>query len=326
MDASLILDNLLTPPILFFLLGVVATLVKSDLEIPAQAARFLSLYLLFAIGLHGGHELAASEFDGQIILVLVVAMAASVVVPLWSFGILKLRLSTDDAAAIAATYGSVSAVTFITATGFLSSQGASFGGHMVAAMALMESPAIVTGILLARWFGKQNSVEPMSWKKVGHEAFFNGSVLLLLGSLLVGVVMGEKGWVTLKPVVYDPFKGVLCLFLLDMGLVAARRIRDMRDSGVFLVGFSIAAAFAHGILGIGLARAIGMPESDALLLAVLVGGASYIAVPAAVRLAIPRANPSLYVPMALGITFPFNVIFGIPLYHAIIQSLWSTPV
>lgn len=320
---DLILQNLLSPPILFFLLGVVATLVRSDLEIPAPIARFLSLYLLFAIGMHGGHELSQSSLDASVIWMLVAAAATSVCVPLWSFAILRLKLPVPDAAAIAATYGSVSAVTFITAVAFLNSQGIESSGHMVAAMALMESPAIVVGVLLARWYGEREDGQSLNWSVLGREAFLNGSVLVLMGSLAIGLLTGDKGWGEVKPFVYDPFKGVLCLFLLDMGLVAARRIQDLKSSGVFLIGFSIVAAVLHAMLGIGIAKLLGASEGDALLLSVLVGSASYIAVPAAVRLAIPKANPSLYVPMSLGLTFPFNVIIGIPLYYAVIRMLWS---
>lgn len=324
MDPSLILDNILSPPILFFVLGVGATLLRSDLEIPTQVARFLSLYLLFAIGLHGGHELVANELGRREWLVLIVAMLTSMVIPLWSFAILRLRLPVSDAAAIAATYGSVSAVTFITAVGFLNTLDVGFGGHMVAAMALMESPAIIVGVLLARTFSDRSDREPLRWGSLGREAFLNGSVLILLGSLAIGAATGEEGWESVKPFAKDPFKGVLCLFLLDMGLVAAKRLRDLRSSGFTLIAFSIVAAFVHGLLGIAIARVLGTGPGDALLLAILVGGASYIAVPAAVRLAIPDANPSLYVPMALGVTFPFNVIVGIPLHFAIIQAIWSS--
>ncbi|MFK7959795.1 MAG: sodium-dependent bicarbonate transport family permease [Phycisphaerales bacterium] len=323
MDPALILDNILTPPILFFVLGVVATLVRSDLEVPAQVARFLSLYLLFSIGLHGGHELARSELEASSVLILILAVLTSMLIPVWMFFLLRRRISGADAAAIGATYGSVSAVTFITAVGFLNAVDVPFGGHMVAAMALMESPAIVVGVLLARRFDDRPDREPFRWSELGREAFLNGSVLVLLGSLIVGLVSGDAGWESVKPFAYDPFKGVLCLFLLDMGLVAARRLRDLRNSGALLVTVAIVGPILHGFLGIAIARLVGVSEGDALLVAMLVGGGSYIAVPAAVRLAIPEANPSLYVPMALGVTFPFNVIVGIPMHFAIIQWLWS---
>ena len=326
MSLQLILDNFLSPPILFFFLGVFATLVRSDLEMPIQVARFLSLYLLFAIGIYGGYKLSQSPFDTHILLMLGAATATSFIIPIWSFAILRLKLPPADAAAIAATYGSVSAVTFITAISFLNALEVPYGGHMVAAMALMESPAIIVGVLLARWFGTNGNGngKKQDWSTLGREAFLNGSVLVLLGSLAIGLITGAKGWESVKPLAYDPFKGVLCLFLLDMGMVAAKRLKDLRDSGAFLVGFAIVAALVHAMLGILIAKALGASPGDALLLASLVGGASYIAVPAAVRLAIPKANPSLYVPMSLGVTFPFNVIIGIPLYYAVIQALWSS--
>ena len=330
MSIDLVLENLLSPPILFFFLGVFATLVRSDLEMPTQVARFLSLYLLFAIGIQGGYKLSQSAFSTEMVLMLGAATATSFIIPLWSFAILRLKLPTPDAAAIAATYGSVSAVTFITAISFLNTLDVEYSGHMVAAMALMESPAIIVGVLLARFFANTNNGQgqikapKQNWSDLGREAFLNGSVLVLLGSLVIGLVSKEDGWESVKPLVYDPFKGVLCLFLLDMGMVAAKRIKDMRDSGLLLVVFSIVAAVVHAMLGILIAKLIGASEGDALLLASLVGGASYIAVPAAVRLAIPKANPSLYVPMALGLTFPFNVIIGIPMYYAIIKTMWSS--
>jgi hypothetical protein len=325
MDPRLLLDNLLSPPILFFLLGAFAAAVRSDLEVPAPAARFLSLYLLFSIGLHGGHQLSAGGLHGPVLATLGVAVLTSLTIPVWCFFLLRRRLPPADAAALAATYGSVSAVTFIAAVGFLDHLGVPFGGHMVAAMALMESPAIVVGILLARRFDREEGAERLDWRKTGHEAFLNGSVLLLVGSLVIGLLVGERGWKSLQPVVDAPFKGVLCLFLLDMGLVAARRLQDMRRHGAVLVAFALTAPALHAGLGIVLAYALQLSPGDALLLAALTGGASYIAVPAAARLALPKANPGLYVPMALGITFPFNVLVGIPGYHLIIQALWNSP-
>lgn len=324
MSLDLVLNNLLSPPILFFFLGVFATLVKSDLEMPTQVARFLSLYLLFAIGIYGGYKLSQSPLSSHIVLMLCAAMATSFLIPLWSFALLRLKVPPPDAAAIAATYGSVSAVTFITAVSFLNAVNEPYGGHMVAAMALMESPAIIVGVLLARYFGTNGEGQKQNWSSLGREAFLNGSVLVLLGSLAIGWLTGADGWKSVEPFALDPFKGVLCLFLLDMGLVAAKRIQDLKSSGIFLIAFSIIAAVVHAGLGIGIAKLLGASPGDALLLAVLVGGASYIAVPAAVRLAIPKANPSLYVPMALGLTFPFNVIIGIPLYYAVIQAVWSS--
>ena len=325
MSASLVLQNLLAPPILFFLLGMAATWLGSDLSIPQPIARFLSLYLLFAIGMHGGVELATSGIGLRAALSLGAAVILAFAVPLWSFFVLRLRLDVPNAAAVAATYGSISAVTFVTAGSFLDDLGVRWGGHMVAAMALMESPAIVVGVLLARWFSKpdraRGGAQGTTSREVLREAFLNGAVFLLLGSLVIGAVTGSKGWEAVRPLAELPFKGVLCIFLLDMGLVAAKRLRDLRSSGPFLVSFALAAPPIHAILGIFVALLLGLDRGDALLLAVLTGSASYIAVPAAMRLSIPEANPSVYVSMALAVTFPFNIAIGIPLYLAVIDAL-----
>jgi len=236
--------------------------------------------------------------------------------------VLRARLDSANAAALAATYGSVSAVTFIAATSFLERAEVPFGGHMVATMALMESPAIVIGVLLHR--RARGGERPAgAWKELVREAFMNGSVFLLVGSLVVGFLGGEKGADSVRPLVYDLFKGVLCFFLLDMGIVAARRIGDLVRAGWSLAAFAVVAPLASAFVAIGLARMLGMSPGDALLLAALAAGASYIAVPAAMRLAIPEANPSLYVPMALAITFPFNVIVGLPLYFGAIRAIWQ---
>jgi hypothetical protein len=328
MNTSLILDNLLTPPILFFFLGMVATWWRSDLEIPPAIARFLSQYLLVAIGFQGGYKLYESGMNSTVAAVLIVAVLASALVPVWSYYVLRLKVDAANAAAIAATYGSISAVTFITAVGLIESMPEiTYGGYMVAAMAVMESPAIIVGVLLYRMLGISGAgnggTEKLQWGDLLREALLNGAVLLLLGSMAIGIVTGSEGWDAVKPLLYDPFKGILCLFLLDMGLVAAKRLRDMKTGGPLLIGFAILSAPVHAMLGIGAAYALGLGIGDALLLAVLVGSASYIAVPAAMRLAIPQANPSLYVPMSLGITFPFNIAIGIPLYLAIIKALWS---
>jgi hypothetical protein len=323
-DASLILDNLLTPQILFFFLGMAATLVRSDLEVPQAVTRALSLYLLFAIGLHGGVELARSGLQPATLTPLLAGMLSSALIPVGTFALLRRRLGPADAAAIAATYGSISAVTFITATSFLDDRGTPWSGHMVAAMALMESPAILAGVLLARRFGGVDGNGGASLGRLVHEAFANGAVFLLLGSLLIGAVAGEDGWAGIEPFALTPFKGVLCLFLLDMGLISARRLQALRKSGVLLVGYALAAPLVHAALALAAARALGLSPGDALLLTVLCASASYIAVPAAMRMSLPQANPSLYLPMALAVTFPLNITVGIPLYYALVQSLWRT--
>ncbi len=325
MDFSLIVNNLIAAPILFFFLGMLATLVRSDLEIPQPVARFLSIYLLLAIGLHGGVELAHSGLTGHVLATLGTAVASAALVPVACFFVLRLKLDTANAAAIAATFGSISAVTFITACNFLTDQKVPFSGHMVAAMALMESPAIIVGVLLARMFASGDDPEAgkaFDWKHLLREALLNGAVFLLLGSLVIGYFTAHKDWESLRPLVDQPFKGVLCLFLLDMGLVAARRLKPLRQSGAFLIGFAIISPFCQALLGIGLSKMLGLSPGDALLMAILCGSASYIAVPAAVRLAIPKANPSFYVPLALAVTFPFNIAVGIPLYFSLIQKVW----
>lgn len=323
------MDLLLSPPILFFVLGAFASLVGSDLDIPKPVVRLLSLYLLMAIGTYGGYKLSLGGLDARAWATMGVSVLASFAMPFGTYAVLRRRLSPADAAAVAACFGSISAVTFITAVAFLDREGIGYSGYMVAAMALMESPAVVSGVLLARLaMARQRGVsddpaDAMTGEtgNVWREALLNGAVLVLVGSLVIGLVSGESGWQSIKPLMYDPFKGVLCLFLLDMGLVAARRIGDIRDAGRFLVGFSILGALAQGMVGVLVAWLLGLSSGDALLLAILFGSASYIAVPAAMRLAVPEANPSIYVTLALAITFPFNIILGIPLYHLLIGWL-----
>jgi uncharacterized protein len=320
-QADLILANLLSPPILFFFLGAMATLVRSDLEIPQPLPKFFSLYLLLAIGFKGGVELAHGSLTRDVVVALVAAMVMAAAVPVWTFFVLRRRLPVADAAAIAATYGSISAVTFITAAAFLQSLGIPYGGHLVAAMALMESPAIVIGVLFYRLSGAGSA--RIDWKELSRDAFLNGSVFLIMGSLVIGAVTGERGAEALAPFTNEIFKGMLCFFLLDMGLVAARRVHDLRRAGWFLGGFAVVVPMVNAVIAIGVARLSGMGVGDALMFTVLCASASYIAVPAAMRLAVPEANPSIYVSMSLGITFPFNIIAGIPAYLAIIESLWS---
>jgi uncharacterized protein len=330
MDSSLILSNILNPPVLFFFLGMLAIFVQSDLEIPNPLPKLFSLYLLVAIGFKGGHELYESGLSPLIIATLGAAVFMASIVPVYSFFILKIKLDNYNAAAIAATYGSISAVTFITASSLLDKLQIPYGGHMVAALALMESPAIVVGLILVRVFNKkeatgdadENENTGNSWGAVLHEAFLNGSVLLLIGSVIIGVLTGVDGWNKVHLFVEkDIFYGALMFFLLDMGLVAARRIQDLRQTGMFLIGFAVLMPIANALIGIVLAHVIGMGQGDSLLFAVLCASASYIAVPAAMRMTVPEANPSLYVSMALAITFPFNIIVGIPIYLQAIKLL-----
>ncbi|HAA26571.1 MAG TPA: sodium-dependent bicarbonate transport family permease [Cyanobacteria bacterium UBA8553] len=322
MDARLIVSNILNPPVLFFFLGMVAVFAKSDLEIPPPVPKLLSLYLLFSIGFKGGVELIKSGITQEVVLTLSAAILMACVVPVYTFFILKLKLDTYDAAAIAATYGSISAVTFITAGAFLNELGINYDGYMVAASALMESPAIIVGLILVNIFTANQGKEEFSWPEVLQEAFLNSSVFLLVGSLLIGVLTGEHGWQVLSPFSQDLFYGILTFFLLDMGLVAAKRIKDLQKTGAFLISFAILIPILNAGIGLLIAKFIGMPQGNSLLFAVLCASASYIAVPAAIRLTVPEANPSLYVSTALAVTFPFNIIVGIPLYLYGINMLW----
>jgi len=323
------LDNLSSPPLLFFFLGVLAVLVRSDLDVPGQIARFLSLYLLFAIGFKGGVALAESDLTSTVWLTMVAAMGLSALVPLYSFAVLRRRFNVADAAATAATYGSVSAVTFITATGYLNAQGVAWNGYMVAAMALMESPAIIVGILLyTRYRQDAGARRAIDWSGLLQESCLNGSVLLILGSMAIGWITGPAGMEQVAPVVVDLFLGVLCLFLLDMGIVAARRLRDLRQASEAgasplpaMLVLSVALPLVNAALALAIGAALSLEEGDLLLLAILGASASYIAVPAAMRLALPEANPSTYLPMSLALTFPFNLLIGIPLYHHVAKWL-----
>ncbi|MDZ8239410.1 MAG: sodium-dependent bicarbonate transport family permease [Nostoc sp. ChiQUE01a] len=323
MNSSLILFNILNPPVLFFFLGMLAIFLKSDLEIPQPLPKFFSLYLLLAIGFKGGYELTESGINPEIALTLLAAIFMACAIPIYSFFVLKLKLDTYNAAAISATYGSISAVTFIIAQSFLKALNMPSGGHMVAALALMESPAIIVGILLVRLFPRTstNAQEEFAWVEVLREAFLNGSVFLLIGSVLIGILSGKPGWDKLHPFTQDIFYGVLAFFLLDMGIVAAQRIKELRRTGYFLIIFSVFMPVANAVFGISLAKIIGISQGNALLFAVLCSSTSYIAVPAAMRMNVPEANPSLYISMALALTFPFNIIIGIPLYFNIIKVM-----
>ena len=321
MDAHLILSNLLNPPVLFFFLGVLACVVGSDLEIPQPLPKFFSLYLLLSIGFKGGVELAKSGFHSEVACTLAAAVGMAMLLPAITFFILRRKMDVSNAAAVAATYGSISAVTFIAATSFLSLLNLKFSGYMVAAMALMESPAIVVGIALARLTATRKE-RGFDWSELLRDAFFNGSVLVLVGAIVIGMMTGEAGGKALAPFTTDIFKGMLCLFLLDMGLVSARRLGAIKQLGAFPIGFALAVPLASAALAILLARLIGLGCGDALLFTTLCASASYIAVPAAMRMALPEANPGLYVTMSLAITFPFNIILGLPLYMGVINHIW----
>jgi uncharacterized protein len=302
---------------------MLAVILKSDLEIPAPIPKLFSLYLLLSIGFKGGVELAKSGITVDVGKTMTAAIIMASIVPIYSFFILRKKLDPYNAAAIAATYGSISAVTFITANSFLDELRIFHDGYMVAAVALMESPAIIIGLILVNIFGGKREQEQTNWGEVLREAFLNGSVVLLVGSLTIGALTGEKGMHKLAPFVNEMFYGVLSFFLLDMGLVAAKRIKDLQKTGAFLIAFSILMPIFNAVISIGIARAIGMSQGDALLFSVLCASASYIAVPAAMRMTVPEANPSLYISTALAVTFPFNIIAGIPLYLSFVNLLWG---
>ena len=330
MQSSLVLQNLLSAPVLFFFLGILGVLVGSDLEIPSPLPKLFSLYLLLAIGFKGGMELAHSGLGPQVLLTIGAAVAMSLLVPLTSFLFLRLRLDGYNAAAIAASYGSISAVTFITAESFLNVLEVNFDGFMVAALALMESPAIVVGVILARLStpaeeaesagDQENGGGSLRWREILQEAFLDGAVYLLIGSLVIGYVVAAfspAGLEKMDPFTEKLFYGALCFFLLDMGIVAAQRLRDLRQTGAFLIGFSLLAPPVHALVGLLVSVLLGLSQGNTLLFMVLCASASYIAVPAAMRMTVPQANPSLYISTALGLTFPFNVVVGIPLYMAL---------
>ena len=248
----------------------------------------------------------------------------AILVPIYSFFILRVKLDTYNSVALAATYGSISAVTFITGITYLQTIGVEYGGFMVAAMTLMESPAIVIGLVFAVLFTKKdNNSSKTNWGEIFKEAFLNPSVFLLMGALIIGVLTGEKGWTSVEPLFGALFKGILAFFLLDMGIVAAKRIYELKKLGFFLIAFAIFMPIFNAIVGMSLGYYFEISKGDAFLLALLSGSASYIAVPAAMRLSVPEANPGIYLPLSLAITFPFNISIGIPLYYYLINLLWS---
>jgi len=314
------MQNLLDPAILFFIFGVLAGMAKSNLEIPPAISRFLSLYLLMALGLKGGFALAHSGLSMQIGLSLGAALILAVIVPLLGYGVLRKFVSGFDAAAIAATYGSVSAVTFLTATQYLENQNIPFGGHMAAAMALMESPAIIMAVVFANGL-RQPGKQQASLGKILHESFTDGAQLLLLGAMVVGLITGEPGKTAMQPFSGDLFKGMLSFFLLDMGLMAARNLPQLKDKSTVLLAYAVGAPIVHAALALGLAWALGLPAGEGALLMVLAASASYIAVPAVLRYALPEANASLYFGLSLGVTFPLNILLGIPVYTGIARTV-----
>ena len=319
-------DNFLSPMVLFFGLGAAAGGLKSDLALPEAISKGLSLYLMLAIGFKGGVELASNALSGTVIVAMILALVLSFGLPVIAYALLRAatRLDIPNAAAIAAHYGSVSVVTFVAATGLLGYHATPYEGYVVAMLALMETPAIVSGLMLAR---RERALQPSSAhtplfsKKVAREILLSGSVVLLIGSFLIGWITGKEGMVVMAPAIMDPFKAVLAVFLLDMGLLVGHRLRDFRAVGWPVIAFAIYMPLVGATIGLFSAHAIGLSLGGMTLVAVLAASASYIVVPAAMRLSLPQANPAIYVPLSLAVTFPFNLLIGIPLYHAAAQLI-----
>ena len=317
---SLAATNLISPIILSFVLGVTAALARSDLTIPEAVAKGMSIYLLFAIGFKGGAGVAENGIDAQLVATLLAGLVLSFTLPFIAFMLLKVltKLDTVDRAAVAAHYGSISIVTFVAATSVLESRGVLAEGYMVAVAAVMEAPAILSALWLISRSGGQTQSQPGLYREI----LLNGSIVLLVGSFLIGGITGADGLTKIAPFIVAPFQGVLCLFLLDMGLVAGRGLRDSRhDLGGGAIIFGILMPLVGSLIGLVGALLAGLSPGGAALLMTLAASASYIAVPAAMRVALPEARPSIYLTLSLGVTFPFNLTVGIPLYTAISTAI-----
>ncbi|MFN8438001.1 MAG: sodium-dependent bicarbonate transport family permease [Cytophagales bacterium] len=313
MNFNLLIENLTNPALLFFFLGILAVYLKSDLEIPAGTSKFISLYLLFCIGFKGGQELAHGEFSTEIVYSMVFGVVLSAIISTYTFFILKKKFNVFDAGAVAAAYGSVSAVTFVTASNYLESMHLQVHGHMVAIMALMESPAIIVGLILISKFNKSEDSHINKTEVIKH-SFTNGSVLLILGSLVIGLLASTKQAEGIKPFTTDIFKGFLAIFLLDMGIASGRKLSSFLNYGSFPIIFGIAIPILNGCIVALASNMVTHDVANKFIFAILGASASYIAVPAAMKIAAPQANPGLFLPMALAITFPINITIGMPLY------------
>lgn len=320
MNFDLLILNITNPAFLFFLLGIIAVKLKSDLEIPSGSSKFISLYLLFCIGFKGGQELSHSSFSMDIIWAVLFGLLIASAIPLYTFFILKRKLTVEDAGAIAAAYGSVSAVTFVTASSYLENQSLTFNGHMVAVMALMEAPAIIIGVALIRFYSQHKNATQGSFKSIVTHSLTNGSVLLIIGSLVIGLIADEKQAAGIKPFTTDVFKGFLAIFLLDMGITSGKKLNDFLKGGWFLSLFAILTPIVNGCVVAFVSGLFITDIGDRFIFSILAASASYIAVPAAMKIAVPKANPGLFLPMALAVTFPFNISLGMPLYLMVIHS------
>lgn len=316
--------NLLSPAVLFFVLGLIAALTKSDLKFPEPLYVGMTIYLLVAIGFKGGVAISDAGL-GQVWLPVLAAIGLGALIPLWTYPVLRRGggLPAVDAAAIAAHYGSVSAVTFIAATNYLKSINQPFENYATAFLAVMESPAILVGVVLGKLASKRTGdAEDCSLRTAVHEALFGRSIFLLVGALVVGALCGDAGMQKVEPFFVTPFQGVLALFLLEMGVVAGRRVGDLRKIGLFLLGFGVLVPLVNGTLGVLVGKLAGLELGGATLFGVLAASASYIAAPAAIRISLPEANPTLYLTASLAITFPFNITLGIPIYLEIARALY----
>jgi hypothetical protein len=318
MNFNLLIENLTNPALLFFVLGIIAVYLKSDLEIPSNSSKFISIYLLFAIGFKGGQELSHELFTTEIGWSMLFGVIISLLIPLYTFFILKSKLNVFDAGAISAAYGSVSAVTFVTAVSYLEAHQLSLHGHMVAIMALMESPAIIIGLLLISIFNKEKTTSINKSSVIRH-SFTNGSVLLILGSLIIGYIANAKQAEGIKPFTNDLFKGFLAIFLLDMGVTSGKKLKSFFSFGWFPVIFAILIPLINGSIIAIISSMITDDITNRFMFSILAASASYIAVPAAMKISVPKANPGLFLPMALAITFPVNITIGMPIYFLIVQ-------
>jgi hypothetical protein len=320
MNFNLLIENLTNPALLFFVLGIIAVYLKSDLAIPDNSSKFISIYLLFSIGFKGGQELSHEHFTSEIAWSMLFGIGISALIPLYTFFILTRKLNISDAGAIAAAYGSVSAVTFVTAVSYLESQQLNLHGHMVAIMALMESPAIIVGLVLISIFNKEEATTKIKIPAVIKHSFTNGSVLLILGSLVIGFIANAKQAEGIKPFTNDLFKGFLAIFLLDMGITSGRKLKSFFSFGIFPIAFALLIPLLNGSIIAVLSSFVTDDITNRFIFAVLAASASYIAVPAAMKITVPKANPGLYLPMALAVTFPINITVGMPLYFLIVQN------
>jgi hypothetical protein len=320
---SIALANLASPMVLFFALGFLAALARSELSVPEAVGKGLALYLMLAIGFKGGVSVAEAGLSPALLATALTGIALGFAIPVLAHTLLRVSTRLDHAtrAAVAAHYGSISVVTFVAATEVVTSLGLVFEGYMVAVMALMETPAIIAGLLLARIGVKETAESATPWGTLAREVFLNGSVVLLLGAFVIGIVTGPKGMTAIGAFVDAPFKGILCLFLLDMGLLAARRLRESAGLSLPLVAFGLYMPLVAAAMGLSAGTLIGLDAGSLALLTVLSASASYIAVPAAMRMALPEANAAIYLTLSMAITFPFNLVIGIPLYAAAAQIL-----